>query len=604
MVLNERNKFLIFSGFLMFAFLVLMTRFAYVQLIEGEAYQEESDRNRVRENTIYPPRGLIYDRAGTLLVNNQPAYSIYVVPAELKKNPEALKSLATTLELTPVEILARIKRNSISPVQPVKIERMISFETLSFIKEHSLDLPGVIPGVESRREYPTLIRAPHLFGYLGEITESELAASKSSGYRQGDLVGKKGIEKRYEEFLQGEKGFRYVQVDALGREAGEIAELPTKQPVPGKNLYLSLDASLQQAIETAMTGKRGGAAVLNCKNGEVLALVSEPNYDPELFAKPISTAAWNELVNDPAHPMYDRMVQSLYAPGSTFKLVLALAGLQTGLIDPRERVFCPGYFKFGRRTFKCHRKGGHGSVDLSRAIEASCDVYFYRMGLKVGLENWSAFARKFGFGQRSQIDLIGESAGLVPDTEYFDQRYGKNGWTKGQLVNLSIGQGDLLVTPLQMACLAMAIANNGSSFRPRLRYLIEDPIGREKFRQAPDSVKIEGIELRHYERVKEAMVLAVNGKFGTAHSAIVRGVTTAGKTGTAQNPHGDDHAWFIGFAPYEDPQVAWCVFVENGGHGSSAAAPVARLIVSLLRSEGKLIVPSLADAGAKNVQSN
>lgn len=593
MVLNERSKFLIYSGCLLFAFVVLIIRFAYVQLITGAEYQEESDRNRVREIVVNPPRGLVSDRFGALLVKNQPAYSVYVVPAELKKNPKTLELLASVLKITPEEILARIKRNSISPVQPVKIERQISFETLSFIKEHAYELTGVMSGVESRREYPTLIRAPHLFGYLGEITESELSATyKDGGYRQGDLVGKKGIERKYEEILQGKKGMRYVQVDALGREAGEISELPTRPPTPGQNLNLSIDASLQLAIETAMMGKRGGAAVLNCKNGEVLALVSEPNYDPELFAKPISTAAWNDLVNNPDHPLYDRMVQSLYAPGSTFKVVLALAGLQTGLIDPQERVFCPGYFKFGRRAFKCHRKGGHGSVDLSRAIEASCDVYFYRMGLKVGLENWSEYARKFGFGQRSQIDLIGESAGLVPDKTYFDQRYGKNGWTKGQLVNLSIGQGDLLVTPLQMACLTMAIANNGNSFRPHLRYLTEDPITGEKTQLPPDSVKVEGIEQRHYDRVKEAMRLAVNGDYGTGHGSIVRGVTTAGKTGTAQNPHGDDHAWFIGYAPFEDPQVAWCIFVENGGHGGATAAPFARLIVSLLRTEGKLIVPT------------
>jgi penicillin-binding protein 2 len=596
MVLNERSKFLIYSGFLLLVFSALVMRFVYVQLIQGEQYREASDRNRVREIVIDPPRGLIYDRFGQLLVDNQPAYSVYVIPAELKNRPEVVELLASTLRLTPAEINARIKRNSLSPVQPVKIERQISIEALSFIKEHTLDLPGVFCGVESRREYPTMIRAPHLFGYLGEITESELSSNKSAGYRQGDLVGKKGIEKKYEYHLQGKKGVRYAQVDALGREVGELAEFPSKPPVPGENLYLSLDASLQESIEIAMTGRRGGAAVLNCKNGEVLALVSEPSYDPALFAKPISNAAWSELINNPAHPLYDRMVQSLYAPGSTYKLVLALAGLQTGLIDPRERVFCPGYFKFGRRTFKCHRKGGHGSVDLSRAIEASCDVYFYRMGLKVGLDNWSAYSRKFGFGQRSNIDLIGESAGLVPDKDYFDQRYGKNLWTKGQLVNLAIGQGDLLVTPLQMACLAMAIANNGHSFHPRLRYSMENPATKEKTHDPPDSLQIEGINVEHYERVKQAMALAVHGPFGTAHSAIVRGVTTAGKTGTAQNPHGDDHAWFIGYAPYEDPQVAWCVFVENGGHGGSAAAPIARLIVSLLLSQKKLIVPTSSGA--------
>lgn len=592
MVLNDRNKLLIYSGFLMFVFAVVLMRFAYIQLIQGEAFRQESDRNRVREVVIDPPRGLIYDRFGTLLVNNQPAYSVYVVPAELKNNANALEMLAPTLNTMPEEIQARIKRNSISPVQPVKIDRQISFRALSFLKEHSLDLPGVFFGVESRREYLAGIRAPHLFGYLGEITDSELAGRPAGDYRPGDLVGKKGIERKYDDILRGTKGYRYVQVDALGREVGELEEFPVKQPVPGKNLYLSLDAALQQAIETAMTGKRGGAAVLNCKNGEVLALVSKPDYDPEIFAKPIAPQAWNELVNNPDHPLYDRMVQSLYPPGSSFKPVLALAGLQTGLIDPRERVFCPGYFKFGRRTFKCHRKGGHGSVDLSRAIEASCDVYFYRMGLKVGLNNWSTFARKFGFGQRSGIDLIGESAGLVPDADYFDQHYGKNGWTKGQLVNLAIGQGDLLVTPLQMAYLAMTIANDGHTFRPHLDYLIEDPLTHEKSYQEPDSINIDGVDLQHYARVKEAMVLVVSGEHGTAHSATVRGVTIAGKTGTAQNPHGDDHAWFIGFAPYEDPQVAWCIFVEHGGHGSSAAAPVARQIVALLHSQGKLIVPS------------
>jgi len=591
MVLNERTKYLIYAALVCTVFGLVLTRFAYIQLVHGDVYLLESDRNRMREQVIDPPRGLIYDRYGNLLVNNQPAYSVYVVPAELKKKPEVLQLLATALNASGEDIQARIRRNSISPVQPVKIERQINFATLGYLKEHSLDLPGVLFGVESRREYPGGINAPHLFGYLGEITESELAARQGGEYRQGDLVGKKGLERRYEDILYGTRGFHYLQVDALGREVGQIRELQPSDPIPGDNLYLSIDASLQQSIEVAMTGKRGGAAVLNCKNGEILALVSKPDYDPEIFAKPITPAVWNDLVNNPEHPLYDRMVQSLYPPGSTFKIVLALAGLETGLIDPRERVFCPGYFKFGRRIFKCHRRGGHGSVDLERAIEASCDVYFYRMGLKVGLENWSAFASKFGFGQRTGIDLIGESAGLVPDADYFDQHYGKNRWTKGQLVNLAIGQGDLLVTPLQMAYLAMTVANNGHAFRPHLRYIVENPVTHVKSYNEADSVQVTGIELRHYERVKAAMVQAVSGAFGTAHGAIVRGVTTAGKTGTAQNPHGDDHAWFIGFAPYEDPQVAWCVFVENGGHGSSAAAPVARLIVSLLLRQGKLIVP-------------
>jgi penicillin-binding protein 2 len=292
------------------------------------------------------------------------------------------------------------------------------------------------------------------------------------------------------------------------------------------------------------------------------------------------------------------MVQSVYPPGSTFKMVLVFAGLETGLIDPDERVFCPGYYRFGTRSFGCWKKGGHGTVNLLQGIEQSCDVYFYRMGLKVGLKNWARYARLFGFGELTEIDLIGESAGLVPDEDYFDRRYGKNKWSKGLILNVAIGQGDVLTTPLQMAYFAMNIANEGNSFKPHVKRGTQDPVtGVEEFDQ-PDSVKIEGIRPESYALVKRGMYMVVHGAHATGRAAQVPGITTAGKTGTAQNPHGESHAWFIGFAPFEDPQIAWCVFLENGGGGGAVAAPIARGIISLLLNENKLVPAAKRYAGA------
>jgi penicillin-binding protein 2 len=594
MELNTANKRLIFSAALSLIFLVLLIRFAYIQLYMGEEFLQASEDNRVRTIDIEPPRGLIVDRYGTILVDNYPAYALYTVPAELKNSDSAYTILSAALNIKPQEIQERIRRNSRGNFLPMKLERQIDFTTLSLLQERRLDLPGIDFRAESRRSYPRGVKAPHLFGYLGEVTESELNNKRDEGYEPGDLIGKKGLEARYESILRGTKGKRYVQVDALGRIVGDLSEADNPQlqntpPVPGKNLLVSIDASLQYYLEHELTGKRGGAVVLNCKNGEVIAMVSKPDYDIELFSRPVSGAIWQQLGNDPDKPFYDRMVQSLYPPGSTFKMVTVFAGLETGLIDPEERVFCPGYYRLGTRAFHCWKKGGHGAVNLLQAIEQSCDVYFWRMGLKVGLKNWAKYARRFGFGEITGIDLIGESPGLVPDEEYLDRRYGKNKWSKGLLLNVVIGQGDVLTTPLQMAYFAMTIANEGHTFKPRFKRGVQDPLtGIEEFDQ-PDSVSIDSIRPETYALVKRGMYMVVQGSHATGRAAAVPGITVAGKTGTAQNPHGESHAWFIGFAPFEDPQIAWCIFVENGGGGGAVAAPIARGIISMLLNEHKLI---------------
>jgi penicillin-binding protein 2 len=546
---------------------------------------------------------LILDRYKTILVDNRPAYALYAVPMEVENSDSAYSILSAALRIAPEEIRERLRRNKRGNFTPVKIERQINFAALSLLHERRLDLVGVDFRAESRRAYPQGVKAPHLFGYLGEITEAELSFMPED-YEPGDLIGKKGLERRYETILHGQKGKRFVQVDALGRIVGDLTQADSphfrnQQPAPGKNLLVSIDASLQHFLEQELApaslknqskeSRGGGAVVLNCKNGEVIALVSKPDFDIELFSRPVTPEVWNQLINDPDKPLYDRMVQSLYPPGSTFKLALAIAGLETGLIDPDERVFCPGYYRFGSRTFDCWRKGGHGTVDLLQAIEQSCNVYFYRMSLKVGLKNWADYARAFRFGEITGIDLIGESPGLVPDEQYFDRRYGKNKWSKGLILNLAVGQGDLLVTPLQMAYFAMTLANEGDTFRPHLKRGVQDPSTEAEEFDQPDSVRIQAIRPETYALVKRGMYMVVHGDRGTARGATVRGITIAGKTGTAQNPHGESHAWFIGFAPFDDPQIAFCIFVENGGGGGAVAAPIARGIISLLLKENKLI---------------
>jgi penicillin-binding protein 2 len=597
MELNAQNKRAIYSAGLLLLLAVLLGRFAYVQLVLGEQYLKESEKNRVRAVALEPPRGLLRDRYKEVIVDNRPAYAVYAVPAELARNQPAYKILAAAFHAPEEDLRKQIARTKRGNLIPAKIERQIDFSGFSLLHERRVELPGIEFRAESRRSYISGIKAPHLFGYLGEISDAELTVHGES-YVPGDLIGKKGLEREYEKILRGAKGKRFVEVDALGRVGGDLAFGPDSssyagtKPQPGLDLILGLDAALQRMLEAEMTGRRGGTVVLNCKNGEVLAMVTKPDYDPDLFSRPLSQQEWNRLINDPDRPLYDRMVQSLYAPGSTFKLVTVIAGLETGLIDPEERVFCPGYYRFGNRAFGCWKKGGHGTVNMLQAIEQSCDVYFYRMGLKIGLENWAKYSRRFGFGKPTGIDLVDERGGMIPDEEYLNQRYGRNKWSKGLMLNLAIGQGELLVTPLQMAYFAMTLANEGRTFKPRVRRGYMNPLNFKEEYPEPDSVFIPGIQARSYELAKRGMYLVVNSPAGTARSAQVPGLVSAGKTGTAENPHGDTHAWYIGFAPFENPQIAFCVFLENGGGGGANAAPLARKIIALLFEQKKLVSQS------------
>ncbi|NIR51178.1 penicillin-binding protein 2 [candidate division KSB1 bacterium] len=579
--MNERlsNIKLFYRILTISIFVILAIRFAQLQLFNWDQYFRESEKNRIREVILESPRGMVYDRNGEILIDNRPAYSVSVVPYEFLQADSSVTLLSSILDQSPNAIKSKINKEA-SRFRPVKIKRQISFATLSHIEEFRLDLPGVFYSIESKRFYPAGIRAPHLFGYLGEIDSKELKYRKDSGYRMGDLIGKKGLELQYEKYLRGEPGVKYVEVDALGREIRVLEELSTESPTPGENLYLTLDANLQRHLEGAMDGKRGAAVVLDPRNGEILAMVSKPDYDPKTFSKPITTKLWKKLVNNEGKPLYNRACQSVYPPGSTFKLVLAAAGVETGLINPQEKILCRGAYRLGRRLFRCWKEGGHGDVNLTEAIEQSCNVYFFTRSLEVGLENWCEFAKLFRFGKLTGLDLPNESTGTVPDSHYLDRKFGKKGWTRGLILNLSVGQGDLLATPLQMAYLAMILGNEGLGFRPHLLKKHVDPTTGVEVVQEVKSRRVQGISSKTFRLVKLGMYMVVNGQRGTGRAAWIPKVKVCGKTGTAQNPHGEDHAWFIGFAPQENPEIAFCIMVENAGSGGAIAAPIARGMLS------------------------
>lgn len=568
-------------------FAILIARFGQLQIYDWDKYLRESERNRIREVLLEPQRGIFYARDGEILVDNRPAYSISVIPYELLRADNSIALLSSLLDQPMSQIKQKVQKQKIGNFTPVKIRRQIDFKTLSALEEHRLDLAGVFHNIEPKRFYPGGIRAPHIFGYLGEITSQELVRWKEYGYKLGDVVGKKGLELQYERLLRGKVGVKYVEVDALGREVRDLPELSGRLPEPGANIFLTIDADIQRYLEKVMNDKRGAAVVLDSRNGEILAIMSKPDYEPELFSRPITPEVWKEVVNHEGKPLYNRASQSVYPPGSTFKLVLAAAALETGFVHVQQKVFCGGTYRLGTRNFDCWKKNGHGEVDFLKAIEQSCNVYFYTKGLEVGLESWSNFAKAFQFGKATGIDLPNESAGLVPDREYFDKKYGKKGWTKGLMLNLAVGQGDLLTTPLQMAYLAMILGNEGWAFRPHLLRRAVNKTTGEIVEGQIDSMRVQGISNSTFEIIKRGMYLVVNGSGGTAKASRLPNVEVCGKTGTAQNPHGNAHAWFIGFAPKENPEIAFCVLVENGGSGGAVAAPIARGILSRYFSKQK-----------------
>ncbi len=557
-------------------FVVYFARLYELQLIFRDEYGAQAEVNSVRVISKEPIRGYVYDRNGKLVVDNRPSFTVTVMPYEFSR--KNLPYLASLLQLSPNELKSIIDRGaSFNRFAPVKVRRDVDQKTVATLEENREQLAGVDYQIESTRTYLPNVNASHILGYTKEVSEAQLAKLNSLEYSQGDIAGASGLESRYEWIVRGKKGADFSTVNARGQIVGTFDQGRTNKPaIDGHDLYLTMDFALQAFAESLFADKRGALVAIDPRDGGILALVSKPDFNLSLLSGVTPRRVWRDLNTNPGRPLFNRATLTRYPPGSTFKMILALAALEEGIITPDWTIQCGGAFPYGNKVFKDLHV--HGTVNVQKAIQQSCNVFFYRLMLIVGLDTWSRYAAMFGFGKATGLDISEESPGLLPSTAYMNKRYGEKGWTRGFLVSLGIGQGELGVTPVQMAAYAMALANKGQYRQPHAVAAFVD--------RATDSTKLNPYTTRHislsdetWNIVREGMRQVVEVPGGTASSARVKGIQSAGKTGTAQNPHGNDHAWYIGFAPYDNPTIAIAVLVENAGFGGAIAAPIAGMCI-------------------------
>lgn len=587
-----REKRNLFIAIVIVLFAILIGRLYYLQVIQYSKFVNLAEANRVRVVSIPAPRGIIYDRNGEILVDNSSQYNVNVIPYELRSSDKAFELLADILNLTKEEMEKRIEKNYQGPFLPAKIAEDVDFDVVSNIEEHKIELPGVLYFLEPIRSYPTKANLSHIVGYVREISKEDFENTKEQGYSIGDLMGWQGVEREYEQILKGRNGYRYLQVDAYGRIIGEIHHRKEILPEPGNDLYLTVDLGLQTFVESLVKDRKGAVIVMDSKSGEILSLVSKPDYPPGIFSGVIEPELWRNLISDPEQPLYNRSIQGTYPPGSAFKMIAAISALENDIVTTEWSVNCPGQYRLGRRVFKCWKPGGHGLMDMKSALINSCNVYFYNLIRKIDLNVWADYARTLGFGRLTNIDLPGESEGVVPDVEFLDSKYGVNNWTEGYKLNLVIGQGDLLVTPLQMTKYISILANHGEFANPHigLKYYDRDNNQFIYFSHSTDSIRT--ISEATWEFIESALFGVVNDKNGTGIAARVEGLNVYGKTGTAQNPHGEPHSWFIGFSRSKespnlsDSAIAICVLIEHGGAGGAAASSMASEIFSYCKEAG------------------
>ena len=584
---DSRKRVLVLSVAVAAMFFMLLTRLWYLQIVESDRLQELSETNRLRLVPVTASRGAILDRNGKVLVNNTPSFSVAVVPQDVKDREALLSSLARLLNLDRAELLAKWEKGKgRAKYFPIIVASGISRDELEFLEENRLRLPGIDIAMKPVREYPNGTLAAHLLGYLGEISEQEMENDKFASYKPGDYIGKSGIERSFEKELHGEDGGRQIEVDARGRYLRTISE---RSPTIGNSVMLTIDQELQKRAEQAFGDKAGAAVVMDVNSGEILAFASNPSFDPALFTGKMSPEQWKEYMEDKRHPLENKALKGQYPPGSTFKVVTALAGLEAGLVDENTTVQCNGSYTLGNRTFKCWEKRGHGRVNLKKALQMSCDVYFYQLGERLGVDRIAEYARRLGLGNSLGIGLENEKGGLIPDAAWKQKRFGQK-WYRGETLPVAIGQGYTLTTPIQLASMIGTLANQGTIYRPHLVKKVLDRDGKVLKEFKPEVLGRPSLNANHLRAVKEGLLAVVNEPRGTGGMARLIEVRVAGKTGTSQvvklrDSKGGvpyqfrDHALFIAFAPYENPEVAVAVVVEHGEHGGGAAAPIAGSIL-------------------------
>ncbi|CCQ92137.1 Penicillin-binding protein 2 [Nitrospina gracilis 3/211] len=607
-----RRKVRIFVILVGACFLVLWMRVWYLQILKGENFETLSENNRVRLVSLPSFRGKILDRNGTVLASIRPSYNLYITPEDAGNLNQTLRTLKRHLDFDIDRVLedARTSR----PFKPVLVRADIDRTVVAFIEENNRILPGVQIKVEPLRNYLHDHLASHLMGYLGEISEARLEAMKDADYMMGDMIGQYGLELFYESELTGKKGYKEIEVDVAGRQLRTLRKLP---PQSGRNLVLTLDYEVQKVVDKLMTGTKenpivGSAVVMDVTNGEVIAIVSKPDFNPNLFARGITLEEWRQMQSASHNPLQNRAVNGVYPPASTYKIVTAYAAMEEGIIQEDTKYKCPGFFSFGPRKgrFNCWKRSGHGQVNLYDALVQSCDVFFYHIGYELGVDRIAQYARQMGLGDFTQVRMNGERPGLVPTVKWKTTTQ-RGLWLPGDTIAASIGQGYNLVTPIQQARLISAIANGGKLFRPILIKQIKDKDNQVLTAPVPEQVAQLQPRTHVLDVIRKALLGVVYDKKGTGRRAGSRKIKVAGKTGTAQvvalsaltkyEEKEDipfefrDHSWFVGYAPYDNPKIGVAVILEHGGSGGKVAAPLVRKIIEAYNKVNTLDKPSTPD---------
>jgi penicillin-binding protein 2 len=585
--INVTLRLWIAVGIAALSVFVLALRLWHLQIIRGNFFRDRSENNRLRMVYVPPPRGLIVDRNGEVLVRNRPSFNIDFVSEDSPHPENTVRTLATITGYPAEELLEKLARPGKRRMyEPKLLLRDVSRDMVARVTAQRYRLPGVVISVVPARDYLHGDLAAHAIGYIREISGEQLKNPIYAGYRMGDVIGQYGVEARYERYLQGERGSQAVIVNAAGNKIGEAY---SHLALPGSDVMLTIDRRLQEVADRALIGKKGAVIAMNPRNGDILAMASAPRFAPAIFTTEVSKETWSDLTDPRGNKLTNRVSQGVYPPGSVFKIFVALAALAEGVVTPQERFYCRGYVMFGKRKFRCHKHSGHGSVDLFDAMVQSCDVYFYTVGQRLGVDRIYQYAHDlFEFGEQTGLGIGDESSGLIPSTawkaKYFRNPEDKK-WYPGETLPVSIGQGAITTTPLQVARGLSAVVNGGKVVKPRLVRKVIASDGRvlEETPAGPEVVKTIDIAPEIVERVKRSMVGVVLDKRGTGHKAALpegSGIIVGGKTGTAQVASkesgitDEDHAWFAGYASADNPQIVVAAIVENGGHGGAEAAPV------------------------------
>ena len=578
--------------FVLVVFGVLILRLWFLQIVNGRIYRTSSENNRIHLRSIPPFRGIIFDRDGEILVGNRPSFDLCTIPEEVQNREDLFRRLNHLIGLDPklaAQKLAQAPRRY--PFRPVSLKTDITRDELALIETHRFNLPGVIIKARPLRHYLYENLLSHFIGYLGEISEKELKNGRYPNNNAGDLIGRSGVERKWQSFLHGMQGGEQVEVDAAGRQIRTISRRP---PVSGSSICLTIDKDLQLLAEEQLKGKKGAIVAMDPNNGKILALASSPSFDPNLFTKGIDKETWGEIASSKDYPLQNRALSSQYPPGSVFKIAVALAGLEEGVITPEEEIVCKGIYYLGKHPFYCWKKHGHGVVSFRRALIESCDVYFYHLGKRLGVDKIAEYARRLGLGVKTGLDVGQERPGLIPTSAWKLRRFGVP-WQGGETISVSIGQSFVLVTPIQMATLISAIFNGGMLYQPQVTEWIGEPEAKKLYEFVPKLTRKVEIKKEWLELVREALTGAVNEPHGTGSRAKFKQILVAGKTGTAQvvtlekekelGAEGEvpyqfrDHAWFVAAAPADSPTIALSILIQHGGHGGAAAAPIAKEIL-------------------------